>query len=237
MKKRNYKKDSIFLLFLFLLVFLIIFYDEIRVDLLLLTGYPTFLRQSGENDLDVINDKIPYYQEKDRYSGKDLDTLYKILWIKKEYSKYSYLSEQQRHIFIDKVSKYEPRNLWEKYLQINLLKYKLGLNNFEELNNYLSKKIQVCEKDNLFLNTVDWNDLFEVGVYFDIVHFCKLNFSENDVIRLEQVLSKSKEYELIKHVKEHGVNDVLVYVNNCTLAMDSNEIYHCLFFNRYNVVK
>jgi hypothetical protein len=84
----------------------------------------------------------------------------------------------------------------------------------------------------LFIDDADWSDLWDIGVYFDIVNFCSLNFSNDDTNRLKLILKKSKNSDLKEHVIEHGVHNILVHVNDCSIAKNKHEKYHCLIFNK-----
>ncbi len=179
---------------------------------------------------DVLDSKINIYQKKDIYSEKDMEILWKLLRFKKDFYRYDYLTEDQRKEFIEKIAEADIKNFYGKFLQVNLLKYRLGLNSFEELSDWLEDEDMVCQEDNLFVNQVDWDNLFQVGAYFDIVHFCSLDYSQEDLNRLNLALKNATDQMLKTHFLEHGINNVPVYVNDCSRAKNLNEENHCLFF-------
>tara|TARA_Y100000031_G_C8144829_1_gene349401 strand:+ start:143 stop:889 length:747 start_codon:yes stop_codon:yes gene_type:complete len=198
-----------------------------RLDQQLIQDYPYFLEKTAQELLDY---KIDYYQKKQDYSKDDLEILWKVLFIKKDFYKDDYITEQTRRIFIDKVAKQKIDDFSHKYFQINILKYKLGMNNILELENYLKQKVGACDRDNLFLEQTGWDNVWQVGVYFDIVHFCKITFGQQEIEKLNLVLKENSSSPRTSHVQDHGINDVPVYINDCSQAKDENEEYHCLFF-------
>jgi len=198
-----------------------------QLDQQLTQGYPDFLKKADKVLLDY---KINYYQKKENYSKDEVQILWKLLYIKKHFYKHDYLSEQTRKNFVSKIAKQETDNFLRKYFQINILKYKLGMNNISELENYLGEQVDICHSDNLFLEQTDWNNVWQVGVYFDIVHFCKIAYGQQEIEKLNFVL-KNNDLSSNSHLREHGINDVPVYVNDCDQAQNINEKYHCLFFN------
>ena len=222
MKKRNFY----LLVIVFSLLIFNVDWSSVKLVWQLEKDYPDYSIKFKE---DILDNKINFYQEKNVYSGEDMKVLWKLLRFKKNFYRYDYLTEDQRKEFIKKIIEADITNFYHKFLQINLLKYKLGINNFEELSNYLEDEHIVCQKDNLFINRSDWNNLFQVGSYFDIIHFCNLNYSQEDVNRLNLVLKSTTDQRRV-HFLEHGINDVPVYVNDCSQAKNFNEENHCLFF-------
>lgn len=198
-----------------------------QLDQQLTQGYPDFLKKADKALLDY---KIDYYQKKENYSKDEVQILWKLLYIKKHFYKHVYLSEQTRKNFVGKVAKQEIDNFLHKYFQINILKYKLGINNISGLENYLEEQVDICHNDNLFLEQTDWNNVWQVGVYFDIVHFCEIAYGQQEIEKLNLVL-ENNDLPSDSHLREHGINDVPVYVNDCDQAQNANEEYHCLFFN------
>lgn len=190
--------------------------------------YPDFLI---EVDADVLDTRISEFQTKANYTGWDMIYLWKLLWMKKEFYPHEYISEDQRSGFADKIARAHISNLDVKYVQVNTLKYKLGINNISELQDYSGEKYPVCDDDNLFLEQVNWTKASESGFYFDIVHFCGLDFTKQDVERLLTAIESEDDPKTRGHALEHGVNDVPVYINDCSMAKTENERYHCLFFN------
>ncbi len=68
-----------------------------ELDQQLAQNYPYFLEKI---DKDLLDYKIGYYQKKQDYSKDDLELLWKILFIKKDFYKYDYVAEQTRRIFM-----------------------------------------------------------------------------------------------------------------------------------------
>lgn len=204
-----------------------IIYPQLRFVYLLNSGYPTFLKVGNIEKVD--SEILTLSSHTIQLSSEDMEKLWKLLWIKKDISKKDYITEEKRARFIEKTSYFSPSNLDQSYYQFNTLKYKLGINNIEELETYLNKKLDLCNSKKLFIKNIKWNDSFKVGYYFDVIHFCNLNYSNLDEQRLNS-LTSSKNDELTIHLKEHGITDVPVYVNDCSKATNENEKYHCLFF-------
>ena len=195
----------------------------------LTSDYPVFLEIDDKNFIENRIDKLD--------SGKNLDgeqILWKLLWTKKDNFRKDYLTFEQRKRLIKKVASFSPSNYDEVYLKFNILKYKLGVNNMSQLKRlHLDKG--VCDKESLYFNSIDWDDVYDVSTYFDVAHFCGFNYSEDKVEKLSKAIETTEDEMMAKHAKEHGVNEVRVYINNCENATGANEKYHCLFFQRKNI--
>lgn len=187
--------------------------------------YPAFLEIDDE---EFINKKLSEIHSKESLSDSDMETLWKLLWAKKDNFRNHYLSTDQRIGLIEKSVQYSPSDIYHAYLKFNVLKYKLGVNNLTELSRFSSS--DVCAFENLTLDHIQKDNLFEMSAYFDILHFCEIDYTDEDIEYLNTAIKKSNDFAIKKHALEHGVNDVPVYVNNCSMAKGMNEKYHCLFF-------
>lgn len=196
--------------------------------------YPDFLKI---NNSAFVNKKINNLFLKEDYSEDDLGLLWKLLFIKMDKmdkKTYDYITEGMRKIFCEKIIKTKINSPKGRYYQVDLLKYKLGINNAGELKKYVGDG-NVCDNNNLnnsFFNYINWGELRHVSIYFDVINFCELNYTQNDVDRLNLLINVSNDDNLKQHTIEHGVNDVPVYVNDCSRATNLNEEYHCLFFQK-----
>jgi hypothetical protein len=230
--------------FLAIVVLLIILARIFFLDLSLLLSYPHFLNLNSPDldTLEKIDTKIEPYLEKESYDSSDMKRLLKLLWMKKDYSKafsdgseVEYLSETERSDITKKAALFVPMDIEDNYVQINMLKYKLGHNDIDALEGYIGPGdnrgavgagSEICS---LFLDETDWTDLYYVNIYFQSKHFCKVGITKGDKRKLEQALLRGGETGMVEHLREHGINSVSVNVNSCETD-DLNERYHCLFF-------
>jgi len=189
--------------------------------------YPSFMVIADSPLLDRV---ISSHARPRQLSSDDLAFLWKALWIKKDNAP-AYISETLRKVLVRKVSWALIRTLRDTYLQIDLLKYKLGINDNQELRRYLGEETPACRVAENMIENVHTDNLFEVSTYFDVVHFCKLSAPVAMQVTLGQLLQKTRSF-YSGHVREHGIHDVPVYVNDCSQAADENERYHCLFFQQ-----
>lgn len=187
--------------------------------------YPVFLEIE---DAEFIDKKINQIRGTDSLSDPDTEKLWKLLWAKKDNFRNQYLSMRQRRDLIEKIANYTPPDFYHAYLKFNLLKYKLGVNNLTQLSGI--SESDVCRPGDLHLQEAQNDNLFEMSAYFDILHFCGIDYTKKDVENLNTAIKKSGDEVTRKHAMEHGVNDVPVFVNNCSKAKGLNEKYHCLFF-------
>ena len=182
-------------------------------------GYPQFLISIPNEKLSSEINKV---SEGERLSSNEVEYLWKLLWIKKEFYPKQYLTNKEREIIVERIKNVKPNNLYENYLQTNILRYELGINDDSELN-----ESSVCV--HLFLNETNWDDLFDVAVYFDVLHFCDITVTELDLRKLNQTMSNAKVSVSYQHCMEHCANDIQVKVNDCDNTQ-GHESYHCLYF-------
>jgi hypothetical protein len=188
-------------------------------------GYEHF--NLDEKEVKILNKTINSSLKKPYYSFKDIGQIYALLYVKHDIMPHDYLSESQRQIFIQKISQFVPENFNIKGQQIRLLKYGLGINNVGELKNARN----ICQKNTLFLDDFDWETLARIDYFFEIINFCKMEYREDiNFKRINELLMTSSSLSFSGHFKEHGLNNVPVYVNDCSPAKNGNEAYHCLYF-------
>ena len=216
---------------LILLALVYVNIDNITSSHTLGLDYPEFLQPVSADALDA---RIKVFESK-QLGEKDLEMLWKLLWIKKEFYGQNYLTLEQRQKLVENVSAAKVGGLQNTYYILNLLKYKLGVNNAEELKLFsqtgaamLTSK--VCENINALVNEVDFEDSCSVSHFIEAKQFCKLSVSEEDVQAAQKVISLGFG-DCVQHCVEHCFSNVPVYVNQCEKAGNENEEYHCLYFS------
>lgn len=236
------KKQSLFWIYLSILLSFILFFLmanaalERNERLGLISQIAEFMPRVGapgyehfdlnKEETKLLNKMIEEMLKKSYYFAEDLTKIYVLLYIKHDTMPHDFLSEKQRQIFIQKISQVVPKDFDTKVRQIRLLKYGLGINNVGELKNPLG----VCEKDGLLLNDFNWETLERIDGFFEIINFCKIDYKGNiNLKRINELLSMADNASK-EHFKEHGLNNVPVYVNDCSPAKNGNETYHCLYF-------
>lgn len=188
-------------------------WPPIRLELQLQHDYPEFLRPAPAG---LLDGKIRQAVE-----DGELERLWKLIWIRRDFHRQEYISETERQQLIAEVRNMPIHSLEERYYQVNILKYKLGINRAAEIG-------MPC--DTLFLDTADFSRLEDANAYFDIKHFCDLDITEQDGSRLLAALRESNDSILRQHLLEHGTEEFMVEVGNCT-ATAPEDRYHCLFFS------
>ncbi|MFW5746596.1 MAG: hypothetical protein ACOCWQ_03530 [Nanoarchaeota archaeon] len=184
--------------------------------------YPGFLEQPIQRFLPAL--KIRILQNEGLSAPHARAELWKSLWILKDQYRFDYITHAQRNELISQLSRAEPQNLEDHYIILNTLKYKLGINSKEGL-----ADPSICQ----YAPLVNWSDPWHASVGFDYLHFCKISLSEQHVHAYHQLtaeIGKDADHDVL-HLQEHGVNDVPVYINDCSSARNENEAYHCLFFS------
>ncbi|MDP6671188.1 MAG: hypothetical protein QGI60_05250 [archaeon] len=225
-------KISIFLVVVlgFALVGMTQFYQsQADLERALQNDYPEFLQ--GEFSSSLLDYKI-IEMSASEVGESSLERLWKLLWIKKEFYKNNYLPEELRQGFVQRISEIETNSLNTRYYQFNLLKYKLGVANADDL--MLFEVDAEAAKENIcsnltILDEVDWSDAMEVSKAIELKFFCGVtpNVEEFEKAKLAVGLRVRSE---VQHCAEHCFEDVPVYVNDCSRAENENEQYHCLFF-------
>jgi len=211
-------------------------WNEIALTYALGQDYPEFLKEFPAEALDR---RIEGFAGKDLVE-EDLDQLWKLLWIKKDYYRNFYITEGVRKELVKGVSLADANGLQGTYLKLNLLKYKLGVNDLEELRVFgqangfgdnLAEAVegQVCGKLEGLRQEVDWDDSCSVSHFIEAKFFCGIGLAQEDVDAAERVISQGLG-NCVAHCSEHCFEDVPVYVNGCEMAGNENEEYHCLFF-------
>ena len=201
--------------------------------LFLLSNQLSFLSKvsrdlAATDTLTLITEK---FVAKEEFSFEDIHRLRGILLLKKENDQKNYLTEDQRRQLADNAEKSPSFDLMTKFEHVDLFKYLLGLNNIDELERYLDRESGFCAPEDLFLTENKWNNDSQVGAYFDVLNFCRIPISQSDKDKLAGYLNTMSNESYAIHLRQHGINDVPVYVNDCSPAKDENERYHCLFFN------
>ena len=224
------KKTYILAAFITILVFagIALNWNEINLVYALTTDYPEFLQPFPK---EILDSRIEAFVGKD-LEEQDLDTLWKLLWIKKEYHKDFYITRTIQEALIRKISLAGSDGLQGTYLRLNLLKYKLGVNNLENLKEVYSDgasfvEENVCTKLEEISNEVDWDDSCSVSHIIEARFFCGMNAEQYEIAAAEHAISQ-KLGNCVQHCEEHCFEDVPVYVNDCGKAENKNERYHCL---------
>lgn len=207
-------------------------FSQSQVDLeqVLLNDYPEFLR--GKFSASLLDYKI-IEMSLDEFGENGLERLWKLLWMKKEFYREDYLSEELRRNFVQKISETETNSLDTRYYQFNTLKYKLGVANVEGLASFgadvEAAKAKICS-DLTVLDEVDWLDAMEVSKAIELKFFCKITPGQEEFEKARFAV-ENRMGDAVQHCAEHCFEDVPVYVNDCSRAENENEEYHCLFFS------
>ena len=192
--------------------------------------YPDFLMEFPAETLDA---RLEPFLERQITEG-DMEILWKLLWMKKEFHPDLYITNGWRNLLIGRVAGVQSSSLQSAYYQFNILKYKLGINNSGELRNLNPVAAELlnenaCKNIELFAQEVDLDDSCSVSHLIEAKFFCGIELAEQDRMAAEKVISE-KLGDCVGHCSEHCFEDVPVYVNDCNLAANDNEKYHCLFF-------
>jgi len=204
--------------------------NQAGLERALQTDYPEFLQEEFSSsllDYKILEMSLEEFEE----SG--LKRLWKLLWIKKEFYRNDYISEELRQGFVQRVSEIETSSLDTRYYQFNILKYKLGVANVGGLAsfgvNVEAAKANICS-DFSVLEEVDWLDAMEVSKAIELKFFCGITPSPEEFEKARFAVENSLG-DAVQHCAEHCFEDVPVYVNDCSRAENENEEYHCLFFS------
>ena len=225
-------KISIFLVVVlgFALVGMTQFYqDQADFERALQNDYPKFMEEGFSSSL--IDYKI-IEMSAGEFNEAGLERLWKLLWIKKEFYRNNYLSEELRQGFVQRISEIETGSLNTRYYQFNLLKYKLGVANADSFASFEvsaeAAKENICS-DLTVLDEVDWKDAMEASKAIELKFFCGIIPLPEEFEKARRAVENGIRSE-VQHCAEHCFEDVPVYVNDCSRAENENEQYHCLYF-------
>ena len=226
-------KISIFLVVVlgFALVGMVQFYQsQADFEHVLQNDYPEFIQEGFSSSL--IDYKI-LEMSAGEFNEVGLERLWKLLWIKKEFYRNNYLTEELRSGFIQKISKIETSSLNNRYYQFNLLKYKLGVANADDLASFEvdveEAKANICF-DLTVLKEVDWADAMDASKAIELKFFCGITPAPEEFEKARLAVG-NRLGDAVQHCVEHCFEDVPVYVNDCSRAENENEQYHCLYFS------
>jgi len=202
-------------------------FNDVTLSQQLAHDYPGFLEKAPAETLDRW---IQYFNQSS-LQPESLESLWKLLWIKKEFYRESYLEQGQRQLLVEKVAAFKPGSLWEAYLQFNTLKYKLGVNSISALDT-MQENVEsgLCARLGEFATEADWQDSCDVSKVIEARFFCETSITEEEMEKAVQAIEGEKG-NCVQHCREHCFEHVPVYVNGCENAANENEEYHCLFFH------
>ncbi len=229
MKAKNAMVSAALIVFIAGLVWLSVNLERVFLEERLSRPYPGFLQPANQAILDAEIEKL---------QGQDLDMaglerLQKLLWIKKDFFRESYMSFGQRQGFVEKASIFQTASLEEADTQLNVLKYKLGINGLDELGSVCEAGAEnvnanICQSLGALEAEVNWNDSCDIGHFTEAKQFCGMEPAETDLEAAKRAVSQNLG-ACVEHCSEHCFAAVPVYVNGC-IAKNENEEYHCLFF-------